>query len=68
MRPRLKTRKRNRPAAPAKLTRFKARTSLGNDLLRIRAGIIASGQPTLGWRELDRELSLRRGEVAGEQM
>jgi hypothetical protein len=63
MRPTLKSRKRNRlavPARPANLTAFKPRTPLGNDLLQIRSNIIASGQPTLGWKELDRELSRRR--------
>jgi hypothetical protein len=72
MRPRPKSRKRKRrpvaPVKPASLTGFKPRTSLGHDLLRIRASIIVSGQPALGWKELDRELSRRRGEVAGEQM
>ena len=35
--------------------RPKARTKLGRRLLRLRRRIIASGQPLIGWDELERK-------------
>jgi hypothetical protein len=40
-----------------------ARTRLGAQLLRIRERIVASGEPLLSWREIDREIAERRGEA-----
>lgn len=37
---------------------------LGEQLLRIREEIVASGEPLLSWEELDREVAERRGETA----
>lgn len=34
---------------------------LGRKLRRIRAEIIASGEPLLSWEEIDREVAERRG-------
>jgi hypothetical protein len=37
------------------------RTPFGERLLRIRKEIIASGEPLLSWREIEREVAERRG-------
>jgi hypothetical protein len=39
-----------------------ARTPLGEQLLRIRERILASGEPLLSWEEIEREVAERRGE------
>jgi hypothetical protein len=39
------------------------RTRLGERLLRIRAQIIASGEPLLSWDDVEREVAERRGEA-----
>jgi hypothetical protein len=39
-----------------------ARTRLGEQLLQIRAQIVASGEPLLSWQEIEREVAERRGE------
>jgi hypothetical protein len=39
-----------------------ARTRLGEQLLRIREQIVASGEPLLSWEEVEREIAERRGE------
>jgi hypothetical protein len=39
-----------------------ARTRLGEQLLRIRERIVASGEPLLSWEEIEREVAERRGE------
>jgi hypothetical protein len=39
-----------------------ARTRLGEQLLRIRERIVASGEPLLSWEEIDREVAERRGD------
>ncbi len=41
------------------------RTRLGEQLLRLRERIIASGEPLLSWAEIEHEVAERRGE--GEQ-
>jgi hypothetical protein len=38
------------------------RTKLGRRLQRIRARIVASGEPLLGWEDIAREVAERRGE------
>lgn len=38
-----------------------ARTSLGHQLREARAKIIASGEPLLGWADLEQEVAERRG-------
>jgi hypothetical protein len=45
-------------AAPSRA----ARTRLGEQLLRIREQIVASGEPLLSWTEVEREVAERRGE------
>jgi len=71
MRARLRSNRRSRSVRPPERTTptdladFKPRTALGSDLLRIRRRIIASGEPMLGWKQLDREIARRRGEAAG---
>lgn len=50
-----------------KLLAFRPRTPLGERLWKIRARILASGEPTLGWAEVERELAERRGEVAADE-
>jgi excisionase family DNA binding protein len=42
---------------------LKFRTSLGRRLWEIRSRLIASGEPLLGWEELEREIAERRGEA-----
>ena len=39
------------------------RTRLGEQLLRIREQIVASGEPLLSWEEIEREVAERRGEI-----
>ena len=39
-----------------------ARTRLGEQLLRIRERVVASGEPLLSWEEIEREVAERRGE------
>jgi hypothetical protein len=39
-----------------------ARTRLGEQLLRIRQQIVASGEPLLSWEQIEREVAERRGE------
>jgi hypothetical protein len=39
-----------------------ARTRLGEQLLRIREQIVASGEPLLSWEDVEREVAERRGE------
>ncbi|PKO20844.1 MAG: hypothetical protein CVU38_17935 [Chloroflexi bacterium HGW-Chloroflexi-1] len=41
---------------------FKPQTELGRRLWEIRARIVASGEPLLGWKDIERELAERRGE------
>ena len=40
-----------------------ARTRLGEQLLRIREKIVASGEPLLSWEDIEHEVAERRGEV-----
>ncbi len=54
-------------AKSAALANFKPRTALGSELLRLRARIIASGEPMLGWKHLEREITHRRGHASGER-
>jgi|SRR5437016_4437761 len=42
---------------------YKPRTPLGRRLWEIRAKIVASGEPLLGWEEIEREVAERRGEA-----
>jgi hypothetical protein len=39
------------------------RTLLGKQLSRIRARIVASGEPLLSWNEIEEEIAVRRGEA-----
>ena len=41
----------------------KLRTPLGRQLWKIRSRIIASGEPLLGWEEIEQEIAERRGET-----
>ena len=45
------------------LESYKPRTPLGRRLWEIRAKIVASGEPLLGWEEIEREVAERRGEA-----
>lgn len=38
-----------------------ARTPLGRQLRELRARILESGAPTLGWNEIEEEVATRRG-------
>jgi len=38
----------------------KLRTPLGQQLWKIRSRVIASGEPLLGWEEIEREIAERR--------
>ena len=40
----------------------KPRTGLGKKLLRFRERILASGEPLLTWEDIEREITVRRGE------
>jgi hypothetical protein len=40
---------------------------LGRRLWEIRARIVASGEPLLGWEEIEREIAERRGGQGYEQ-
>ncbi len=40
------------------------RTKLVRRLWKIRSRIVASGEPLLGWKEIEREMAARRGEQA----
>lgn len=42
---------------------FKCRTPLGQRLWEIRSRLVASGEPLLGWEELEQEVAERRGEA-----
>ena len=42
---------------------YEPRTPLGRRLGEIRAKIVASGEPLLGWEEIEREVAERRGEA-----
>ena len=41
---------------------FQPKTTLGRKLWEIRQKIVASGQPLLGWEEVEKEVSARRNE------
>jgi excisionase family DNA binding protein len=45
------------------LDSYKPRTPLGRRLWEIRSRIIASGEPLLGWEEIEQEVAERRGEA-----
>ena len=45
------------------LESYEPRTPLGRRLWEIRAKIVASGEPLLGWEEIEREVAERRGEA-----
>jgi len=42
---------------------FKGKTSLGQRLWEIRSRLVASGEPLLGWKEIEQEIAERRGET-----
>ncbi len=42
---------------------FKPKTPLGRRLWSIRKRIVASGEPLLGWDEIEEEVAARRGEA-----
>jgi hypothetical protein len=44
------------------ITQGKARTRLGEQLLRIRGQIVASGEPLLSWEQIEHDVAERRGE------
>ena len=46
--------------------RYRPRTALGRRLMELRAQIVASGEPLLGWDDIEREVAERRGETRGE--
>lgn len=41
---------------------YRPKTALGRRLWEIRKRIVASGEPLLGWKELEKEIAERRGE------
>lgn len=43
--------------------RYRPRTPLGRRLMKLRAQIVASGEPLLGWDDIEREVAERRGET-----
>jgi hypothetical protein len=43
---------------------FEPRTALGRRLWELRQQILAEGEPTLEWSDLERELAARRGECS----
>ncbi|HOV81587.1 MAG TPA: hypothetical protein PLQ01_02790 [Methanothrix sp.] len=42
---------------------FKPKTPLGRRLWSIRKRIVASGEPLLGWDEIEEEVATRRGDA-----
>lgn len=42
---------------------YKPKTPLGQRLWEIRSRIVASGEPLLGWEEVEQEVAERRGET-----
>jgi len=42
---------------------YKPKTPLGKRLWEIRSRIVASGEPLLGWEEIEQEVAARRGEI-----
>ena len=46
--------------------RFVPKTQFGRRLWKIRERILASGQPLLGWEQIEQDLLERRGERGGE--
>jgi len=42
---------------------YQPETALGRMLLAIRAKVVASGEPLLSWKEIEREVAKRRGET-----
>jgi hypothetical protein len=42
---------------------LKFRTPLGQRLWEIRSRLVASGEPLLGWEEIEQEVAERRGEA-----
>ena len=48
---------------PGKTTEHTPRTPLGQQLWDMRSRLVASGEPLLGWEEIEREIAERRGEV-----
>ncbi len=44
-------------------TSYQPKTALGKRLWEIRSRIVASGQPLLGWEEIKREVTERRGKT-----
>jgi len=44
-------------------SQFKCRTPLGQRLWEIRSRLVASGEPLLGWEEIEQEVAERRGEA-----
>jgi hypothetical protein len=42
---------------------FEPKTPLGKRLWAIRKKIVASGEPLLGWDEIEKEVAARRGEA-----
>jgi hypothetical protein len=47
----------------SEVTAHKPRTPLGQRLWGIRARIVASDEPLLGWEEIEQEVTERRGEA-----
>lgn len=52
--------------ASAATERFVPQTQFGRRLWKIRAKIVASGQPLLEWEQIEQDLLERRGERAEE--
>jgi hypothetical protein len=46
---------------PIPTTSYIPKTPLGRRLWEIRARIVASGEPLLGWEEIEREVAKRKG-------
>lgn len=47
--------------AESDLSEYKPRTPFGKELMEIRKRIVASGEPLLGWDEIEKEVARLRG-------
>jgi hypothetical protein len=52
---------KSREAAAESTPAYEPRTPLGRRLWELREQILAEGEPTLDWDDLERELASRRG-------
>ena len=50
-------------SARSEASSYEPRTPLGQSLWEIRSRIVGSGEPLLGWEEIEQEVAKHRGEV-----